>query len=189
MRTLVAVLVCSSLYLCLPGPALGQDPGFEASYRGEATGSIEIGRIDVSPGLRQKAEQLGEAELARLTGYLREELESTLVAASWHGIASHETVLNVMLVDVIPNRPTLAQIQQLDTTRYSGLAPGGAELTAELLDASGHLIGQYRFRWYNPDPSGAGNGIWSDTRLAFSLFARALTDSLGDAPLPRAAGR
>ena len=61
----------------------------------------------------------------------------------------------------------------------------GAELTAELVGADGRAIGQYSFRWYNTEPTGHDTGIWSDTRLAFSLFARELTDSLGEAPMPR----
>ena len=188
MRILATVLVCSSLCLGASLPALAQSEGFEANYRSQATGSIEIGRIDVSPALRSKAEQLGEAELARLTGYLREVLVSTLVAADWHGIAAHETVLDVTLIDVVPNRPTIAQIQQMDTAHYSSQAAGGAALSAELRDADGRLVASYAFRWFNPAAGDPGSGIWSDTRTAFALFAHDLAESLGDAPMPRSSG-
>jgi len=188
MRTLAFALVCLSVCFSLSLSALAQNEGFEATYRSEATGSIEIGRIDVSPALRGKAEQLGEAELARLTGYLREVLVTTLVSADWHGIAARETVLDVTLVDVVPSRPTMAQIQNMDMTHYSAEASGGAELTAELRDADGRLVASYRFAWYNPDRAGADSGIWSDTRTAFARFSQALADSLGDAPMPRSSG-
>ena len=190
MRVLALVLVGAFAGSAAMPPAMAQtnmaDAGsFQSSYRSEATGSIEIGRIDVGPALRQKAELLGEAELGRLTGYLREVLQNTLVAADWHGVSAHETVLNVTLIDVVPSRPTLSQIQQMDTAHYTSEASGGAELSAELVDAHGRPIGQYAFRWYNTEPTGHDTGIWSDTRLAFSLFARELTDSLGEAPMPR----
>lgn len=188
MRTLAFALVCLSVCFSLSLPALARNEGFEATYRHEATGSIEIGRIDVSPALRGKAEQFGEAELARLTGYLRDVLETTLVAANWHGIAARETVLDVTLVDVVPSRPTMAQIQTMDMAHYSGEASGGAELTATLRDADGRLVATYHFAWYNPETAGAGSGIWTDTRTAFARFSRDLAESLGDAPMPRSSG-
>lgn len=188
MRTLVFVLVCLSVCFSLSLPALAQSEGFDATYRREATGSIEIGRIDVSPALRSKAEQLGEAELARLTGYLREVLVTTLVAADWHGVAAQETVLDVTLVDVVPSRPTMTQIQNMDMAHYSAEASGGAELTAELRDAGGRLVANYHFAWYNPETAGADSGIWTDTRTAFARFSQDLADSLGDAPMPRSSG-
>ena len=188
MRALAFVLVCFSVCSSLSLPALAQSEDFQATYRREASGSIEIGRIDVSTALRGKAEQLGEAELGRLTGYLRDVLETTLVAANWHGVAARETVLNITLVDAVPTRPTMAQIQTMDMAHYSGAASGGAELAAELRDADGRIVATYSFAWYNPDTAGAGSGIWSDTRTAFARFSQALADSLGDAPMPRSSG-
>lgn len=181
MRTLGTVLVCLSLSL----PAFAEDGNFEAHYRSQPSGSIEIGRVDVSAELRAKADQLGEAELARLTGYLREVLETTLVEVNWHGIAARETVLEVTLVDVMPSRPTMAQIQEMGLGHYSSRGTGGAELTAELRDADGRMIGRYSYSWYNSEAAGPETGIWSDTRTAFARFARELADSLGDAPMPR----
>jgi hypothetical protein len=180
MRILVSVLV--SLFLTVP--VMAQDL-FEANYRRLATGSIEIGRIGFSDALRDKAALLGEDELARLASYLREDLQAALVASSWHGVAARETVLEVTILDVMPNRPTLSQIQQMAGVHYSAHTAGGADLSAVLADADGAVIATYDFSWYNPEPGdGTGSGIWSDTRTAFNRFARRLADSLGEAPMP-----
>ena len=181
----MSVLVSVFASLSTAVPVLAQDL-FEANYRNLATGSIEIGRIGFSDALRNKAALLGEDELARLASYLREDLQAALVASQWHGVAARETVLNVTLLDVTPNRPTLSQIQQLPNAHYSEHVAGGADLSAVLVDAEGAVIATYDFAWYNPEPGdGSGMGIWSDTRAAFSRFSHRLADSLGEAPMPR----
>ncbi|WP_323762394.1 hypothetical protein [Maricaulis sp.] len=182
MRTLVCVLALS----CLTAGSLAQpDPAFQAEFRSEATGSIEIGRIGFSELVRTKADSLGEAELARLSGYLRSDLERSLISANWHGVAVRETVLDITILDVVPNRPTMQQIQELDTAHYSAHANGGAALSARLVNADGSVIAEFRYDWFNPDPgSGAAAGVWTDTRLAFQGFAESIADSLGVAPGP-----
>lgn len=183
MRTLVCVLALT----CLAPPALARtDDGFEANYRSEASGSIEIGQIAFSDLVRTKADSFGEAELARLSDYLRDDLERALINADWHGVAARETVLTVTIVDVVPNRPTMQQIQNVEGAHYSAHADGGAELNAELHGADGTLIGSFSYRWFNPG-SGEGDsyGVWTDTRIVFGRFAASLADSLGVAPMPR----
>ncbi|WP_143742924.1 hypothetical protein [Maricaulis sp. W15] len=183
MRTLVCVLALC----CLAPPVEARDDSsFRADYRSEAGGSIEIGLIGFSDLVRSKATSLGEAELARLSGYLRDDLERALIDANWHGVAARETVLTVTILDVVPNRPTMQQIQDMAGAHYTSHADGGAALSAVLRDADGTLIATFNYVWFNPD-SGAGDGygVWTDTRQAFDQFAGALASSLGVAPMPR----
>ncbi len=182
MRTLVCVL---ALY-CLTAAAFAEtDPAFQANFRGDAAGSIEIGRIAFSDLVRTKADSLGEAELARLSGYLRDDLERSLIAANWHGVAARETVLTVTIMDVVPNRPTMHQIQEMDSAHYSAQANGGAALSARLLDSDGGVIAEFTYAWFSPGSSSDTNaGVWSDTRLAFQTFSASLAESLGVAPMP-----
>ena len=183
MRTLVCVL---ALYCLTPPVSARDDPNFQAEYRREAHGSIEIGLIGFSDLVRSKADSLGEAELARLSSYLRDDLERALISANWHGVASQETVLTVTILDVAPNRPTIQQIQDLAGAHYSSHDDGGAAISAVLRDANGPTIATYSYRWFNPDSgTGDGYGVWTDTRQAFDRFAAALADSLGAAPMPR----
>tara|TARA_Y100000052_G_C2945273_1_gene83390 strand:- start:833 stop:1390 length:558 start_codon:yes stop_codon:yes gene_type:complete len=184
MRILASVL----LGLTLSSQALSQEV-FDARYESLAPGSIEIGRINYSDALRQKAALLGEDELARLAGYLREDLETALIAGDWHGVSLQPTVLNVTLDDVMPNRPTLTQLQRMPNLSYAQHTSGGAALTAELVDEAGTVIARYSFSWMDPDDGNdAASGVWTDTRTAFSRFAVRLTESLGEAPMPGLSG-
>ncbi len=184
MRILAGVL----LGLTLSSQALTQEV-FDARYESLAPGSIEIGRIGYSDRLRQKADLLGQDELARLAGYLRDDLQAALIASDWHGVSLQPTILNVTLEDVTPNRPTMAQLQRMPNLSYSSHTPGGADLTAELVDQTGFVIARYRFSWRDPDADNDGAScIWTDTRTAFSRFADRLADSLGDAPMPGLSG-
>ncbi|WP_203292952.1 hypothetical protein [Maricaulis parjimensis] len=184
MRILAVVL----MGLTLSSQALSQE-AFDARYESLAPGSIEIGRIGYSDELRQKAALLGESELTRLAGYLREDLEAALISTDWHGIALQATVLNVTLIDVVPNRPTLTQLQRMPNLSYASHTPGGADLTAELVDESGEVIARYTFSWHDPDASNDGDsGVWTDTRTAFAHFSERLVQSLGDAPMPGLSG-
>ena len=179
MRILASVL----LGLTLSSQALAQEV-FDARYESLAPGSIEIGRINYSDALRQKA-----ALLARLAGYLREDLETALIASDWHGVSLQPTVLNVTLDDVMPNRPTLTQLQRMPNLSYAQHTSGGAALTAELVDEAGTVIARYSFSWMDPDDGNdAVSGVWTDTRTAFSRFAVRLTESLGEAPMPGLSG-
>jgi len=166
-----------------PAHSIGR---FESDFSSEADGSIEIGRIGFSDHVRTKADSLGAAELARLSGYLRGDLEQALVAADWHGVAVQETVLDITILDVVPNRPTVLQIQEMDGAHYSAHGGGGAAISAELRAADGRLIASFAYDWFNTSSGdSAGDGVWTDTRTAFSQFAGALADSLGMAPMPR----
>ena len=183
MRVLSSILV--SVLIAVPAPALAQDL-FDANYRSLASGSVEIGRIGYSDGLMAKSAALGEAELARLAGYLRDDLQAALVQSRWHGTAARATVLNITILDVTPNRPTISQIEAMDNVHYTTHAAGGADLSAVLVDADGRIVASYDFSWYNPEPGdGSEAGIWTDTRAAFARFSHQLANSLGEAPMPR----
>lgn len=182
MRILASVL----MGLTFSSQALSQDV-FDAQYESLAPGSIEIGRISYSEDLRHKAASLGEDELVRLSGYLRDDLQAALIAHDWHGVSLRPTVLNVTLEDVVPNRPTLTQLQRMPELSYANHTPGGAELSAELVDETGFVIARYEFSWIDPDADNdAGSGVWTDTRTAFGRFSEALAESLGEAPMPGA---
>lgn len=185
MRVLSRILVGVLIFLPASAPALAQDL-FDAHYHSLATGSVEIGHIGYSDALMARSATLGETELARLSGYLRDDLQAALVRSHWHGMAARATVLDVTILDVTPNRPTISQIEAMDNLHYTMHATGGADLSAVLVDADGRIIASYDFSWYNPEPGDDTEaGIWTDTRSAFARFSRQLADSLGDAPMPR----
>lgn len=180
MRNLIAVLV----FVFASAPALAVQ-GFESNFQGEPEGSIGVGRIDFSSDMMFKAETLGQQELRRLSNYLRENLEDALTRTNWHGMASHETALNVTIIDAWPNRPTLKQINDLEGVHYTDQFPGGAALSATLVNGEGVVIATFNYRWFNDAvDDDASYGIWTETRMTFDRFANSVADSLGAAPQP-----
>lgn len=180
MRKFIAVLV----FMLASAPALAFQ-GFESNFQGEPDASIGVGRIDFSTAMVYKAESLGQQELRRLASYLRENLDEALTRSNWHGMSTQENVLNVTIVDAAPNRPTLHQINNLEGAHYSDQFPGGASLTATLVDGDGMVIATFSYAWFNDAlDEDASYGIWTDTRLTFDRFANSVADSLGQAPQP-----
>ena len=181
---MLRALVCVFAFLTLSVAALADD-GFQVRLHGQATGSIDIGEVSFAPALLAKSDQFGETELPRLAAYLREDLERALVRANWHGMAIEQTHLDVTIVDVRPNRPTMTQLQNMDSVNYRDHTAGGAALAAELRTGDGDLIAEYSYEWFNPEPEDTDSqGTWSDTRTAFGIFAEDIAESLGIAPMP-----
>jgi hypothetical protein len=179
MRSLIVPLILA----LTSAPALSQD--FEFDYRAAPGGSIEVGRISFGIELLDKSAEYGQEELTRLANYMREDLERALVEADWLGVAANETILSVVVVDAIPNRPTLAQVQRARGTLPVSGNGGGATLEASLRAADGQLLATYSYSWFNARvDEGASYGIWTDTRRTFDRFANSIVDSLGDAPMP-----
>jgi hypothetical protein len=180
MRTIIAFL---ALALCA-SPAMSMQD-FQAEFHAPATGSIEVGHIGFSVGLRSRADELGMEELTRLATYLREDLERALVQSNWLGVSVNEISLNVVIVDAVPNRPTMAQINRVETTHYGTTTAGGASLRASLIRGDNEVIAEFSYAWVNPSLDESANyGIWTDARQTFSRFSTSVADSLGVAPMP-----
>ncbi len=179
MRNLIVSLVLAMATT----PALSQ--GFDANFQGTPTSAISVGRISFSEAMMLKANTIGHAELRRLSTYLREDLERALMRTNWHGMAVEETQLDVIIVDAMPNRPTIEQINTRDDVHYTTRWPGGAELEAQLVDGDGRVLARFSHSWMNEEMDDAASyGIWTDTRQTFDRFANSIADSLGDAPQP-----
>lgn len=179
MRSIIVSLILA----LAPATALGQ--GFEANFQSSPSGSIEVGRINFGEPLLGKAEIYGREELTRLASYMREDLERALLDADWLGVSADETILSVTIIDAIPNRPTLAQVQRAGGSPPSPDSGGGAVLEAVLTGPDGETLATFSYAWNNAFvDEGASYGIWTDTRRTFDRFANSIVDSLGEAPLP-----
>ncbi|MDG2044381.1 MAG: hypothetical protein P8J78_07205 [Maricaulis sp.] len=157
---------------------------FRSDFRSQAIGSIEVGQISFSESMRAKADILGRSELARLSSYLREDLERALMQSSWLGISADETHLNVVILDATPNRPTMNQVNQSGGTHNREAVTGGASLSATLV-RGGEEIANFTYSWQNDAlDQNASYGIWTDARTTFDRFANSIADGLGTAPMP-----
>jgi hypothetical protein len=148
----------------LAGPVFADDP-------------VSIGPIQFGEELLEKADDYGERELERLAGYLRDDLERELAGHLGEG----GLTLNVTILDADPNRPTPAQMSGPRGLHHSSYSLGGADLEAELVDASGTVVESYGYSWqsFNLEMA-AGRSRWTDAKRTFDRFADQIGDSLNE---------
>lgn len=121
---------------------------------------------------------------AREGDVLRESVAHMVAAAlTRHGATLADgapLVVEVIIVDADPNRPTFEQLGArpgLDMLR--SISVGGAELRGTLRAADGHVVSEISHRRYNNsivDLTG-GESTWTDARRAIRQFAEKIADA------------
>ena len=115
----------------------------------------------------------GQKDIDYLKAEVREELTDDF---SRYGITVSDTAaytLKVTLVDADPTRPTFRQLSKQPGLSRQSLANGGAQLRADMYDASGALLGTLDYDWHETSlRDNIGASTWSDARRAISRFAR-----------------
>ncbi len=121
---------------------------------------------------------------AREGDVLRESVSRTVAAAlTRHGATLSDgapLVVEVIIVDADPNRPTFEQLGArpgLDMLR--SISIGGAELRGTLRAADGHVVSEINHRRYNNsivDLNGS-ESTWTDARRAIRQFAEKVADA------------
>lgn len=113
----------------------------------------------------------GIEEADSLRDYITKRVDEAMTR---RGIPADSFQFNVLLVDAIPNRLTKAQFRR-DYLLDFGLtrAFGGAELTGQVVDASGKVVANVRTRqWPSPTDSLLGaSATWGDAHIAIDSFA------------------
>ena len=89
-------------------------------------------------------------------------------------------VLNVEITRVRPSDITFTDAVRSRPGRVTGVATGGADMTATLLDASGKVVATYEYDWFERqiDQFSQGRGAWGDAKRAFGFFANRLAKEL-----------
>lgn len=112
-------------------------------------------------------EEYGERELATLTKEIREDLVRELGKV---GISPAR--IDVTIIKAKPNRPTFQQIGRNGLSSQS-FGIGGMDLKATAYDASGSVINELEYGWFENDIRWAQHrATWSDARRASGKFAR-----------------
>jgi hypothetical protein len=87
--------------------------------------------------------------------------------------------LVVTIEDAKPNRPTFRQLSKEPALSYQSFGLGGAEISSELIDASGNSLGQANYEWFETFIQDARfGGTWSDADVAFRRYAKKLSKEL-----------
>ncbi len=129
--------------------------------------------VEIGGELRRDGLELGHRDLRDQADRLGEVVHRALVR---HGGFEGATV-NLVLLDVRPNRPTFQQLADkpgLDAHR--SISIGGAEIGGEIIMADGTVKPLPRWDWYSHSISEVmGFTTWQDAERAYSRYATALT--------------
>ena len=172
--------------------------GIEAEFAAAPPQAIAIGEIGIGAALAAKQAEYGERELVQLQEMLRGDLERELGRIG--RLADVDTagaVLNVVIEDAMPNRPTPQQ-QSVGSRprdpRGGGAGPmdarstfiGGARVSATLADPQGGTLGRFAYAWQtSPDVTRSEYAVtWTDARRTFDRFATRLADAIAAAGGP-----
>ncbi len=128
--------------------------------------------IDIGAELAADSDKVDARDLDFLARELRESLERELGRSG--GLAADGAVLNVVIEDATPNRPTMRQMSVKPGLSYESRGIGGATLTATLVGADGAST-PISYRWYESDFANTfAASTWSDAERSFDRFARRL---------------
>lgn len=129
--------------------------------------------VDVTVGaeLQKKFEKTyGDRERELLTRDLRASVEKSLANRAAYDGARVELVL----IDVKPNRPTFKQLGDTPGLSYESFGVGGAAIAGRVIAADGTET-PIDYKWFETDIRQARHSwVWSDAEWTFDRFARSL---------------
>lgn len=141
-----------------------------------AAPAVSSVRVSIGPGLADKADELGDRDLAALGAQLQRTMERRLPVTQDGG------VLTLVIDDARPNRPTAAQLLAIQGLSPQSFGNGGATISGDYVDAAGRRT-PIAYSWYGDDIRWARYGsTWQDAEDTFDRLARRLAkDQFGDA--------
>lgn len=143
--------------------------GLVGSALAEPMSTVSSVEVSLSPELKTKAaKEYGVKEVDRLAAELRKDvtrrLESTGVLAGGR--------VELTLVDVKPNRPTMKQMGDKPGLSFQSFGVGGATIEGRAISLDGEIT-PIKYEWYESDIRNSWHQTtWADTERAFDRFAR-----------------
>ncbi|WP_203292954.1 hypothetical protein [Maricaulis parjimensis] len=135
---------------------------------------VSIAEIRFGEALQEKADEYGQRELEYLASEMREALEREL----GDHLGENGLVLDVVILDATPNRPTMEQAASRGL-HHSSVSIGGASLEAHLLDANGVELESYAYSWRTHNIRDViGYSTWTDARRTIRRFADDIGESI-----------
>ncbi|MGB3626570.1 MAG: hypothetical protein WA989_12120 [Henriciella sp.] len=123
------------------------------------------------------AEDYGTREGEKLSNDVRKDLEHAFNKA---GV--DPATVSVTILDAKPNRPTMQQMSDqpgLDAIRSKSI--GGMTLKGVAVDASGQVIGDVEYDWYETNIQNViASSVWGDANRASRNFAKRLAEDVSD---------
>lgn len=123
----------------------------------------------------------GQKDLDRLQNALTDKLTHALTKNGVQVSDAASYRLEVTIQDARPNRPTFRQLSKSPNLSFKSRALGGAKLDAQLVDASGNILGRAQYGWYENNLGDSfGFGTWDDAERAIRQFSQRLGKSIND---------
>jgi hypothetical protein len=126
-------------------------------------------RVSIGADLAKKADTLGTREFEILSRDLKRSVERKLKPGPGGG------VLDLVIEDARPNRPTLEQLGKTPGLSYESFGVGGARISGDYVDPAGNRT-PIAYDWYETDIRWARTGgTWHDAETAFDRLADRLS--------------
>lgn len=188
----------------LAAPTISQAHGFDSDLSKTISGPIKL-EIIVSDDLAHRAnnlpKKLSDRGSSRLNSpfanngyygdkaitYLIDDMNDELMRDfAKRGITLSDTASTVLLVTIEnakPNRPTFNQLSKDPSLSYKSFGVGGAEISAQVINANGDVIGEAEYDNFPSLNSGPFqySATWMDAKRAFSRFSSKLSKKLAAA--------
>ncbi|MEP1229547.1 MAG: hypothetical protein ABJG88_02610 [Litorimonas sp.] len=122
----------------------------------------------------------GDRELDILSKSIEDQISRKLEGKGVVISEDAPVVLRITLEDAKNNRPTSEQLRRELNISFQSFGLGGAELSADLINADGTSLGTMHYKYYaNTLQEGQQFfGTWSDAKETFGRFARKATKTL-----------
>ena len=129
--------------------------------------------VEIGGELRRHGLELGQRDIREQADRLGEVVHRALVRRGGFEGAT----VNLVLLDVRPNRPTFQQLADKPGLDYHrSVSIGGAEIEGEIIMPDGTVKPLPRWDWYSHSISEVmGFTTWQDAERAYSRYATALT--------------
>jgi hypothetical protein len=112
------------------------------------------------------AKTYGERERATLGDMLTRNLTREL--------GTQAARVDVVVNDVVANRPTFKQLGDRPGLSFQSYGIGGADISGKAYDAAGNLLGQVSYDWYGDILWANTAWTWTDADRAMYQFSRRL---------------
>jgi hypothetical protein len=116
---------------------------------------------------------LGQRDLDRLAARLEKKLTYQLNKSGVEVVEDAPNVLNIVIKDAIPNRPTFEQLSKHTSLSFRSFGIGGATFEGTMT-SNGEEAGSISYAWYETDitQTGAHGSTWYDANYAIDRFSR-----------------
>lgn len=105
---------------------------------------------------------------------IRDMVTENLTRAMGNQAARVDVVIN----DVVPNRPTFKQLGDRPGLSFQSFGIGGADVTGKAFDSAGNVLGEVTYDWYGDIFMADTTWTWNDADRALARFSRLLANKV-----------